>query len=262
MGTAAVQGELWGARARDWADVQEPNWRPVYEALLSRAGAGPGKKLLDVGCGAGGALQAARRLGAEVSGVDASIALVEIARERLPAARIEVADMEALPFEDSAFDLVTGFNSFQFAADMVAAFGEARRVCRPGGKIAALFWGRREDCDLVSGVMPAILALLPPSPTPSVTPFDFGAEGVIEQLMEKVRLAPEESGEIDGLLEYPDAATAIRAISSAGPATRATRHSGETALKQALAGALVRFARADGSIALSNRFRWAMAVRN
>ena len=35
MGTADVQGELWGARAADWATVQEPTWRPVYERVLA-----------------------------------------------------------------------------------------------------------------------------------------------------------------------------------------------------------------------------------
>jgi cyclopropane fatty-acyl-phospholipid synthase-like methyltransferase len=90
MGTAEVQGELWGARARDWADVQEPPWRPVYEAVLTRVGVLPGAKLLDIGCGAGGALAVARGLGAEISGLDASEALAAVARERLPEAHIEV----------------------------------------------------------------------------------------------------------------------------------------------------------------------------
>jgi cyclopropane fatty-acyl-phospholipid synthase-like methyltransferase len=69
MGTAEVQGALWGARARDWADIQEPAWRPVFEAALRHAGVGAGTLLLDVGCGAGGALALAREMGAEVAGL-------------------------------------------------------------------------------------------------------------------------------------------------------------------------------------------------
>ena len=83
---AAIQGELWGARANDWAELNEPAWRPVFEAVMERAGVAPGKRLLDIGCGAGGALVVARRRGAEVSGLDASANLVAIARERLPGA--------------------------------------------------------------------------------------------------------------------------------------------------------------------------------
>lgn len=111
MGTAAVQGELWGARAQDWADLNEPAWRPVFEAALKLAGVAPGKRLIDIGCGAGGALVAARQFGAEVAGLDASANLVAIARERLPHARVEIGEMEDLPFDNETFDIATGINS-------------------------------------------------------------------------------------------------------------------------------------------------------
>ena len=91
--------------------------------------------MLDIGCGAGGALLVARRLGAAVTGLDAAQALVEIARERLPGARIEIGEMENLPFEDGTFDLVTSFNAFQFAENPIHALQEAGRVCRPEGTI-------------------------------------------------------------------------------------------------------------------------------
>jgi SAM-dependent methyltransferase len=240
--------------------VQEPNWVPIYTDILKRIGVGPGIRFLDVGCGAGGALKVARELGAEISGLDASDALIAVARERLPEARVEIGEMEELPFQDEEFDLVTGFNSFQFAADIVRALSEARRVCSAGGRVTALVWGRREDCELVSCVMPAIMALLPPAPPPAATPFDFGVSGVMEDLMQRAELAPEESGELDHAFEYPDAATAIRAISSAGPSTRAMRHSGEKALRDALAAVLSGFTGADGSVRIKNRFRWVAAA--
>jgi SAM-dependent methyltransferase len=260
MGTAEVQGELWGAHARDWANVQEPTWKGVYEEVFTQAEVTPGTKLLDIGCGAGGALVVASGLGAEVSGLDASQSLVAVARERLPSARIEVGEMEELPFEDDAFDVVTGFNSFQFAGDIVRALGEARRVCRPGGHVAVLIWGRREDCELVSAVLPGLIALLPPVAPSAPAPFDFGSPGVMEGLMQTAGLDVFGRGELDASFEYPDAATAIRAISSAGPSTRATRHAGEQAVTDALAAALLRFSRRNGSIALRNRFRWVMAT--
>lgn len=43
--------------------------------------------------------------------------------------------MEELPFANKVFDVVTGFNAFQYAADPVAALAEARRVTKPGGTI-------------------------------------------------------------------------------------------------------------------------------
>jgi ubiquinone/menaquinone biosynthesis C-methylase UbiE len=109
-------------------------------------------------------MNAARRtqpVGADVAGLDASDNLVALARERLPGAPIEIGEMEALPFADECFDVVTGINAFQFAGDMVRALSEARRVCRTGGTVFLLAWGAREDCELMSIAMAPMLALLP-----------------------------------------------------------------------------------------------------
>jgi ubiquinone/menaquinone biosynthesis C-methylase UbiE len=80
-------------------------------------GAGPGIRLLDVGCGSGLTLVLAEERGAIPSGLDISPGLLEIARERLSRADLREADMESLPFKDAAFDAVTGVNAFQFAGD-------------------------------------------------------------------------------------------------------------------------------------------------
>ena len=77
----------------------------------------PGTRLLDVGCGGGFALLLAARRGAAVSGIDATAALVEIARERIPGAPLAVGDLEdPLPYDAGAFDVITAFNSVQFTA--------------------------------------------------------------------------------------------------------------------------------------------------
>ena len=49
----------------------------------------------------------------------------------MPEADLRLGDLQTLPFADDAFDLVTGFTSFFFAEDMVAALREAGRVARP-----------------------------------------------------------------------------------------------------------------------------------
>jgi hypothetical protein len=83
-GTAPVQGRLWSARARDWAEVQEATVLPLFEAIADSLGVGAGTRVLDVGCGAGRFLRLAADRGADVAGLDAAAALVAIARERLP----------------------------------------------------------------------------------------------------------------------------------------------------------------------------------
>src|SRR5665213_1556207 len=133
--TAAVNARLWGARARDWAEVQEVLARPLYEAVFARAGLKPGVAYLDAGCGAGLAAQIASTAGA----------------------------LEALPYADKSFDLVTGFNAFQFAGNPAAALGEARRVLKPGGTVAIVTWGKPEGMQ-AAALVTSLKALMPTPP--------------------------------------------------------------------------------------------------
>ena len=256
MGTAEVQGELWGAKATDWATVQEPGWRPVYETVLREVGVGPGTNLLDLACGAGGALVIAREMGADVAGLDAARTLVAVARERLQGARIEIGDMEELPFADRTFDIVTGFNAFQFAGDVERALAEAKRVLKPGGKLAILVWGHRGDCELLSRILAPVMSMLPAPPSGSPPAPAFADPGVIEGLMERASLTPLASGEFDCTFAYEGELAAWRAISSAGSLVRAVRLLGEDNVKAAVTGAFASFTRTDGTIAHRNRFRW------
>ena len=99
-----------------------------------------------------------------VSGIDAAEGMLAVARAAVPAADLRLGGMEDLPWEDGAFDVVTGFNAFQFAADTTAALAEAARVVRPGGLVAVANWGRAEEQELAA-VMTAARPLLPPSRT-------------------------------------------------------------------------------------------------
>lgn len=94
-GTAKVNGSFWGSSARDWASIQEGQFKAGYEAVLAHCGVGPETVYLDAGCGAGMATQIASSRGARVSGFDAAEALLAIARERVPAGDFRVADLEA-----------------------------------------------------------------------------------------------------------------------------------------------------------------------
>src|SRR5215212_2956745 len=116
----------WSDRARDWALIEEQQL-PTYEEGIRRAGVRDGQRVLDIGCGSGVFVRAAADRGAEVAGLDISDALLEIAREHVPDGDLRAGDMEALPWDDDSFDVVTGFNSFFFASDIVAALREPGR---------------------------------------------------------------------------------------------------------------------------------------
>src|SRR3954449_2819464 len=146
-GSAERWGALWGARPADWA-LSEDQQLPTYEDALSRVGLEPGQRVLDVGCGVGSFLSLVTDRGARAFGLDASEALLDVARSRLADADLRVGDMEAMPYDDDTFDLVTGFNSFFFANDIVAALREAGRVAKPGAPIVIQVWGPHEVNDL------------------------------------------------------------------------------------------------------------------
>jgi SAM-dependent methyltransferase len=260
MGTAGVNDKLWGARARVWAELQEPIHEPIYAAVFADTKLGAGVKYLDAGCGSGFALALAAAAGASASGLDAAADLVAIARERAPGADIRQGELEELPFDDATFDLVTGFNSFQYAGAPVRALREARRVTRKGGHVVIVTWSPPE----LTAAAKIILALKPlmPPPPPGVTPpgpFALSDETALKALAVEAQLKPVAMRDVECPFAYPDVATGVRAITSSGVAARAIGHSGEDAVVKAHEAVLGQFKRADGSIFVPNRFRYLIA---
>jgi SAM-dependent methyltransferase len=257
-GSAAVQGELWGARARDYADLQEPQGRRLFEEAVRLTGLDSGSAVLDVGCGAGGFCRLAAEAGASVAGIDAAAALIEIARERVPAGRFDVGDLQFLPYDDDSFDVVTGINSFQYAADPVAALAEARRVAKPGGTVFALVWGREEHTELVS-VLRALRPLLPSAPPNAPGPFALSYPGALEELVERAGLTPTDDGYLETTFEYPDEGTLLKANRSAGPVILAERTSGEKAVADAIGSALTPYQISAGAYRIETEWRYVTA---
>jgi SAM-dependent methyltransferase len=258
MGSSKMQGELWSARAREWAELQEGSFRPLYEAAFAAAGVGRGWSVLDVGCGAGLALQIARARGATVSGLDAALGLAEIARHRCPGSDIRLGDSEELPFADASFDIVTGFNSFQYAADPVRALAEARRVTRPSGCVVIAVWGERERCQLAP-YLAAVGRLVPPPPPGAPGPFALSAPGALEALAEKAGLKPEAAKTVTTAMRFPNEATALRGLLASGAVERAIRTSGEDMVRGGIAEAIRPGRQSDGSYAFSNEWRFLLS---
>jgi SAM-dependent methyltransferase len=103
-----------------------------------------GERILDVATGSGNtAISAARRF-CEVTGIDYVPSLIEQAKKRAEAERLEVAfevgDAEDLPFAEASFDVVLSTVGVMFAPDQERAASELLRVCRPGGKIGLANW--------------------------------------------------------------------------------------------------------------------------
>jgi ubiquinone/menaquinone biosynthesis C-methylase UbiE len=117
VGSSKIQGELWGKAPQDWTKLQEPMHTPLFEAMLNATNVGQGTRLLDAGCGGGGASVLAAERGAQISGLDAAEPLLNVARERVPYSDFRVGDIEVLPYEDDSFDAIIAANSLQYAAE-------------------------------------------------------------------------------------------------------------------------------------------------
>ena len=182
--TWAAKGAAWDRRADDIADRAERFNAP----LLDAADIAPGQTVLDLASGAGEpALSIARRIGAAglVTATDLVPAMLDGARRRAAEAgldnlRFEIADMEALPFADAAFDRVVCRFGIMFAPRVDVALAEARRVLRPGGRAAFLVFGPRADNTMFEVVLTVASDFIDESPfAGALTPFRFGAAGAL-----------------------------------------------------------------------------------
>src|SRR5215470_17833314 len=218
IGSASRWGPLWGSRPADWA-LSEDRQLPTYEAALEGSGLEPGWRVLDIGCGVGAFLRLVAERGGRPHGLDASESLIAFARDRLPDADLRVGEMEQLPWEEDSFDLVTGFNAFFFANDMVAALREAGRVARPGAAVVVQVWGAHERCDL-EAMKQIARPFLPPRPPDAPPDPDLSQPGVLRELATNAGLQPESEFDTSWALEFPDAETLGRAmVAVAGLAT-------------------------------------------
>jgi SAM-dependent methyltransferase len=257
-GSARLQGELWSVRARDYAEIQEPMFLPLYQDLLRRPELAKAGALLDVGCGPGLAAQTMAKKIGKTAGVDASAPFIEIARARVPGGDFRVAEMEALPHTDGSFDVVTGFNAFQYAASPVKALREARRVAKPGGLIAMAVWGLPETCD-AAGHLKALGPLMPPPPPGAPGPFALSDEAKLRTLATDAGLTPLAIVDVQCPWIYPDFETALKGLLSAGPVERAIRASSLDLVRDAVAGAIAPYRTASGGYHMDNSFRYLLA---
>ncbi len=207
-------GRGWGERAGEWAYLFEHYALPANHLLFDQLGVSEGTRYLDVACGSGLAANTAARRGASVSGLDASAALIDIARARTPEGDFEVGDMFALPYEDGRFDVVTSFNGIWKGCD--DALGEARRVLTADGYLGMTYWGSYDRM----GLMPYFLTIIELSPeSHQSATMELGETGgVVEEMLARTRFEVREQGTVEVTNEWPDVETAVRALAAAGPA--------------------------------------------
>lgn len=108
-------------------------------ARLRAAGIGPGQRVLDIGCGSGLLAGALLDAGYSVTGIDASPAMVELARAHAAAAEFSVLALparRALPVADAVVSTGHVLNYLDSREDIALALAEAAAAVRPGGVFA------------------------------------------------------------------------------------------------------------------------------
>ena len=146
----AAQAEYWNRVAGPkWTDHQEHQdqvLRPISDRLMATAGAKPGERVIDVGCGCGATTIAfAERVhpGGEALGLDVSEPMLARARERAPQhlpLRFTLADATVYPFDHESADLVASRFGVMFFAEPARSFANLRTGLKPGGRLAFACW--------------------------------------------------------------------------------------------------------------------------
>ena len=242
-------GKAWGHAAIDWAYRFEPYADEAIEAVFSRLDLTAGDELCDIACGSGFAAGRAVRRGVSVSGLDASEALIEIARRRAPDADLRVGDMFQLPWENESFDVVTSFNGVWGGCH--DAIVEARRVLRPGGGIGLTFWGPGRLLDMRDFFI-ALGSSLPPVGEEMISLASIGTPGVVEDMLTAAGFDSIERWESPSIIELPDEETAWQAMRSPGLVLPALEHLGERGLRDLLMPTIEPFRSEDGSYRIVN----------
>ncbi len=260
MGSKAIQGKLWGHRPQDWATIQEKTGSDGYLYALDFLKLSADDNLLDVGCGSGLFSSMAHEIGANIIGIDATEELITQAKLRAPAVTFLTGEMEELPFADSSFNVVCGFNSFQYAANTKNALAEANRVLKTGGKLVVMVWGNKEDCEAET-YLKAVGSLLPPPLPDAPGPFALSENKMLGNILQEVGFKVINSADVPSIWDYPDMGTALKGLLSAGPAAKAIEHSGFEKVHETILAAAQPYIQSNGHVIYKNKYRVVIAEK-
>jgi ubiquinone/menaquinone biosynthesis C-methylase UbiE len=152
---ARVASESFRQKGADWDEMRALDLpaRAVEDALLALIPFGPEGRLLDIGTGTGRVLELLAPRVRQALGVDASKAMLALARSRLSGpgfahCAVRLADMYRLPLADRSFDAVVLQMVLHHAEDPAGAVQEATRVLAPGGRLLVIDLAEHDRTDL------------------------------------------------------------------------------------------------------------------
>lgn len=175
---------LWTGVAQSYARSFAGLCAGAIPALLE--GLPQGSRLLDVGCGTGALVQAARAAGHDAIGVEPDPQMAQLAGAAL-GSDVTIGGLPELPYADDGFHAVTASFVLNHVDDPRAGARELARVAAPGGFVRATIWGSTPPPQAVmwNGLMDAVAAGRPPPPRlPAHRDFDRSPHGLAGILSE------------------------------------------------------------------------------
>ncbi|MFJ9348719.1 SAM-dependent methyltransferase [Streptomyces sp. NPDC101237] len=262
-----------GARARDWSEIQERMLVPLYETVHERLEVGPSTRLLGLNCGSGLALLMAAARGAAVTGVDSCPERLALARERLlpeasrgPRARgggprvVEGRPADAADPQVPAYNLITAFDPVGCRAGDAEGLGgllaEATPLAAHGAAVVLAGWGPPERC-ATSSVLRVAAKLA--DPLRSAGSWRPACRDDLEEVAERAGLRIDGSGRVSCPFGYADADSAVRGLLSTGLFDAAIAATDLEQVAKEMTEALHPHQRPDGTVWMTNVFRYLVA---
>jgi SAM-dependent methyltransferase len=169
----------WGSGGRDYDRISE-GVSDALAHLVNRVAPQPGERFLDVATGTGWTARLLSSRGTTVTGVDIGGGVIEAAKMLAPEIDFQVADAEALPFEDGSFDAVTSTFGVMFVTQPEIAARELTRVCKKGGRLGLITW---VPDGAVTGIFQTMRPYMPPPPANQPpSPFEWGRPERVREL--------------------------------------------------------------------------------
>ena len=192
----ADQIAYWnGANGQRWTDRQAEQdilLAPVSKALIDRAAAAPGDRIIDVGCGCGAtSISFAEQVAPNgfVLGVDISGPMLARARQLAPKGLpvdFVQADATVYPFDPQSFDLVVSRFGVMFFAEPATSFANLRQALRPSGRLAFACWREPRENPWMMAPLQAVYQHVPRMPPPGPDdpgPFAFASEERVRRIL-------------------------------------------------------------------------------
>lgn len=236
-----------------------PIMAPFVAAALDAVEVRPGHRVLDVACGTGAVARSVAPMvspAGSVIGLDLNPAMLAVARHAaggVPTLRWVEGSALSLPFDAHRFDAVVCQQGLQFVPDLDLTVGEAARVLRDGGCLAATVWSPRSDSPFMDAQYRAVERVLGPEGMgPLHAAFGCSTDTLVTSYL-AAGLRDVDARRVEATIELPDFATFLnghlRALPWAATLDAALPH-GVTTTADSMLAELAPFVDAHGAATL------------